>query len=688
MRKRYAAHILTALILGLTCVAKAQDDPQVAPVQEHLHWSLMCAVENGDAAAVQNLLNRGADVKAVNVQGRTALAMAVEGNQIEAVRALIQKGADVNARDYLGLSIWRMARTPEVKKLLEQAGAKTDVASSLSKPALARPKDPVLGKALYEAVDARNLTALTNLLNQGTDINARIDAGGMTPLILAAIYDRTNVVEFLIAHGADVNLPANDRVTPLMCAVQNTRKSDHVVRLLLTNGANVNQPCGWQRTVLFEAAEQNREDMVKLLLAHDADVNAEDEYGRTVLVAAAQKGATSAVKALLDTGKYASAEKQIKAALVRATESSLGASREPRAEIIRLLEAAGGRNAKARTGVTELMQAARAKDLERVKLMLSQGADVNAQGPEGETALMLALGNWQPATRGQLNVSDYAKLAARGDEIALLLLKKGADFLPEDDHRQTAFQIAVNGRRSKVVIALLDRGADRNANYFAYTDLMLAAIANDAVRTKALLAAGAQLHFRAGRYQFGQTAIHFAAGSGTNALLVLIEAGADINAEDIHQRTPLAIAAGAGNLAVARILIEKGALIKGTPALSSAAGSDNLELVKLLLANGASVAPEPGVNPPALTTAAMGPNPDVLRLFLENGGNVDGAGTAGDTLLITAAKFGRTANVKLLLQRGAKVDAKDVQGLTALRWATMQTNIEVADLLRKAGAKE
>jgi len=692
MRKHSVARAAQiAFVLGLAFVLEAQDRPGEPPqVRAHLHWSLMCAAGNGDAVAVHNLLERGADVKAVDIQGRSALAMAVEGNHVEVVKALIQRGADVNARDYQALSIWKMARTPELKNLLQQAGAKAADQPVASKPTQVKTNDPILSQARSRAMDTPNVAAVKDLLDQGMDVNAPLDTGGTTPLIMAASRDRTNVVEFLIAQGANVNLPANDRATPLMCAVQNTKKSDHVIRLLLANGADVNQPGGWQRTALIVAAEQDRKDLVKLLLAHNADLNAEDEYGRTALVAAAQKGATNAVKALLDTGKYEGDQKQIKAALSSASILRNGGDSSVQiGEVIRLLGIAGsGRNAKPRTNFTELMQAARAKDFERTKSLLNQGADVNAQGPKGETALMLAVGIWQPETRNQATIPDYPKLAARGDEIALLLLEKGADFLPEDDQRQTAFQITISAKRSRVLRTLLDRSTDNDANYFGYTDLMLASIADDAARIKALLAAGAQPHLRAGRYQFAQTAMHFAAASSTNALRALIEAGAEINAKDSNQRTPLALAAGAGNLSTARILIERGALIKGTPALSLAAASGNLELVKLLLDKGASLAPEPGMGMPPLTGAVMAPTPDVLRLFLDKGGNVDASGNAGETLLITAAKCGRTANVKLLVQKGAKVDARDVQGMTALRWATMQNNKEMADLLRKAGAKE
>ena len=116
--------------------------------------------------------------------------MAVEGNHVEVVKALIQRGADVNARDYQALSIWKMARTPELKNLLQQAGAKAADQPVASKPTQVKTNDPILSQARSRAMDTPNVAAVKDLLDQGMDVNAPLDTGGTTPLIMAASRDR------------------------------------------------------------------------------------------------------------------------------------------------------------------------------------------------------------------------------------------------------------------------------------------------------------------------------------------------------------------------------------------------------------------------------------------------------------------------------------------------------------------
>ena len=96
------------------------------------------------------------------------------------------------------------------------------------------------------------------LLDQGVDIHAQ-DNEGRTPLHLAVTYDAeddvfrelvamlgserppvgaTDMVEFLLDQGADIEALSNDRETPLLAAAAGSRTPD-VVRLLLSRGSDV-----------------------------------------------------------------------------------------------------------------------------------------------------------------------------------------------------------------------------------------------------------------------------------------------------------------------------------------------------------------------------------------------------------------------------------------------------------------
>jgi len=140
------------------------------------------------------------------------------------------------------------------------------------------------GKGKEEAVtktkstkqnEERLLTAAQNgdtqevlkLLKEGTDINAGagrawqtvrehiLDAIEWTPLHWAAANNRLEVVQVLLAHGADVNARDGDK--------DNARDGDKDTPLY--------------HTPLHHAARNNSLEVAQVLLAHGADVNARDE---------------------------------------------------------------------------------------------------------------------------------------------------------------------------------------------------------------------------------------------------------------------------------------------------------------------------------------------------------------------------------------------------------------------------
>ncbi|MEG0200613.1 MAG: ankyrin repeat domain-containing protein, partial [Comamonas sp.] len=61
--------------------------------------ALLAAADKGDAAAVRDLLARGAPVNAQDAQGSTPLLRATAGNHIAVARSLLLHGADVNLKN-------------------------------------------------------------------------------------------------------------------------------------------------------------------------------------------------------------------------------------------------------------------------------------------------------------------------------------------------------------------------------------------------------------------------------------------------------------------------------------------------------------------------------------------------------------------------------------------------------------
>ena len=87
---------------------------------------LIAAAAAGDLATVNRLLSAGADVRARDASGRTALLAATQGNHIEIARALIAAGSDVNAKDSIQDSPYLLAGArglDEILRMTLAAGA-------------------------------------------------------------------------------------------------------------------------------------------------------------------------------------------------------------------------------------------------------------------------------------------------------------------------------------------------------------------------------------------------------------------------------------------------------------------------------------------------------------------------------------------------------------------------------------
>jgi len=140
---------------------------------------LQSAAELGDLESAIMLLDHGADVNGRNDGQETPLHYAMKGSplSLDMVKLLVDRGADVNAQDYRGETPLHFA---------VMAGGPMRLRASIL-----------------------SLEMIELLLDRGADVNAR-DWTGKTPVFYAALSDEPNkdvIVEFLLKHGADPNLP-------------------------------------------------------------------------------------------------------------------------------------------------------------------------------------------------------------------------------------------------------------------------------------------------------------------------------------------------------------------------------------------------------------------------------------------------------------------------------------------------
>lgn len=155
----------------------------------------------------------------------------------------------------------------------------------------------------------------------------------------------------------------------------------------------------------------------------------------------------------------------------------------------------------------------------------------------------------------------------------------------------------------------------------------------------------------------------------------------------------LADAAMNGDQQAVRLLIQQKADVNarqmdGSTALHWAVRSDNLEMADLLIRAGANVsaANHDGATPMLL--AAINGDPAMIEKLLQAGADPNAPlDEYGDTALMLAARTGKTDPIKALLDHGAKVDTKETWGgTTALMWAVSQRHPAAVKMLIEHGA--
>ena len=120
------------------------------------------------------------------------------------------------------------------------------------------PKDNI-----FKAATNGDLARVKELLDGYPDLMMRRDPNGMTPMMWAAGKGHTDIVEYLISKGADVNTANYSGRTALHHAAFYGHLD--VVKLLLSKGADPNIKNIEQKTALESAQKGNHQDIVDAL---------------------------------------------------------------------------------------------------------------------------------------------------------------------------------------------------------------------------------------------------------------------------------------------------------------------------------------------------------------------------------------------------------------------------------------
>lgn len=453
---------------------------------------------NSDPDVIKLLLDRGADVQAVDSIGENALFEAALGKSPEIVALLVERGIPVNAESrYSETALNAGARDgdPAVVEMLLDLGADIKGAEFGART------------ALHSAAANKNPDVAALLLDRGADLEATMDFFGGTALQIAAQAGALETAELLLDRGAEPNKADFSGRTPLYSAALGG--DARMARLLIDRGADVEAADRQGHTPLDAAmrsrARSGAAAVVELLLQRgaDADKVAPGFWGRS----APRWLTVEPIERVRDwLQRIPGLDQQIPDSYLDAA-----ASNPDPAVAALLLDRGADPNAKGFNGSSVLHWAAAREDLDVAELLIGRGADVNARDGWGSTPL-----HW--ATR-----------TAIGAQMVSLLVESGADPTATDNQRQTPLHWTASLWTDAPVAAvrqLIDLGVDPNA-----------------------------------ADQFDRTALHWAARHSRAEVVKAVAAEvADLNATDQGGATPLTLAGLNTRWAVTQELLNHGAM--------------------------------------------------------------------------------------------------------------------------------
>ena len=456
--------------------------------------------------------------------------------------------------------------------------------------------------SVVDAARVGDVAQVRQLIKSGADVNAPA-TDGSTALLFAAYDSDAEMLKALLGAGANPNVANNFGVTPLL---QSSRYGDaSAIEALLKGGADVEKAQRDGETPLMAASRAGSVASVKLLLQHGADPNkVESLEDQTALMWATAEGHLDVVDALLTAGANPNMKARLSELTKRSTRTDFPSG-----------------------GFTAVMWAVRNGDLPVVERLVKGGADLKLTNGDGATASMLAI------------VNDRFDLAAKLLDLGADA-NDGSLYYAVEMHDATTDWRAKDGTRLRadhpnnltaldLIKVLLDKGADPNKLFQGQmhsasmccdtkanaTPFYRAAVAADVEGMKLMIAKGANLEWappkaeKGPRVDFGPSmagktplmiamdggkGVGMAGGPGDiregaeapfreksnrnplEAMQLLIDAGANINAKTPEGDSTLHIAAFAGKLEVVRLLAKNGADLK----LKDGAGLTALQVVE------------------------------------------------------------------------------------------------------------
>lgn len=665
-------------------------------VQE-LSDDFLRAVNRKDFTAMQDLLDKGADVNVQNVRGVTPLFAAIIAKNEPMIDWLLAHNASPNVRSSVGdnpmIEVARSGNEGLLKKLIK-AGGDVNLANTLG------------STPLMEACVARQLGSVRILLDAGADVSLRTNQG-TSALLNAARSHEYEMVELLLDAGANANeADTTYGVTALIsaCGVlpgydpkDAMMKSMKTVKALLSAGANPDLKAKSGNSPLAEAARTDNRSVILELLHAGGNPNVNSTAGVqgefTPLMLASVKKDIDLVKALLDAkadpsymnnkgenavymamaGRIADAKDKAKTVEILELLLSHGATAEfkkgatsmaqfglmiDEPKLVEKAAALGLLDQPDNEGHTALHLALHLNKHSAVKRLIELGSNVNAQDSSGVTPLQMAA-----RAQGDQKVLEVIHLFKKSDDPA----KKAKGEELEKQYKQLLFTVTDD---------LLAAGADINA----------ASKEGDSVVMTALRA--------------------YANGRVERAYVEsLVERGADILHRNDNDDSAFSLAIKIGDADLCALwaqrlidqgqasVVEQAILDVSWSAPEHPAAMPGLQRAfERLMSMGASVNAQDEDGQTALIVAAASNQEDLLGLLLDLGADPNLKNNEGETPMVQAIANNRPNITAMLLARGAdeRLRTNDGEDLLAVAYRYQSATIinQLAEARQRRAASD
>lgn len=274
-----------------------------------IQTDIFSLVSRGDLKTLKKLFSKAAfprlspaEISLVNENGLNAFHLAVTLSREDIVTFFLSQGIDVNARTIASKTEGARTKGGETALMLAVVAGSVSIVRALLKanalPSERRPHDKMT--ALSFACRRQNNDIVQSLLARGADPE-NVASDGTFPLWDACMRGDIECVRLLLEAKAPVDMKSGNGRTCLMLACK--MGHSRLVEILLGRSADPNVFCPKQRTALWFALKGNLPAVtVELLIKRKAANFVRPSDGMTPMLLAVKQGKIAEVKAMIDAG--------------------------------------------------------------------------------------------------------------------------------------------------------------------------------------------------------------------------------------------------------------------------------------------------------------------------------------------------------------------------------------------------